>query len=93
MHYFNLLKVTREFPSQDWLIKIRHPDWRSIVLRPNHAIESMEIRLESYCTRNAVAPTSAFLHALHLYVLIVLEETQLLTGKLPYLNFHYEGVN
>ena len=44
-HWFNLVKIVREYPSGEWMIKLTHPDWRALELRPNHAKRVMDVNM------------------------------------------------
>lgn len=44
-HWFNLVKIVREWPVGEWMVKLTHPDCRALELRPDHTKRVMVVRL------------------------------------------------
>lgn len=70
-HWFNLVKIVREWPAGEWMVKLTHPDWRALELRPNHAKRVMDVLLVDLDDHVGVVIDSEFAESLqrHLQVL------------------------
>ena len=87
-HWFNLVKIVREWPAGHWMIKLTHPDWRALELRPNHTKRVMDVLLVDLDTHVDVHIDGQFEEALQRHLQVLRQMYGV--AKFPYTNLNIE---